>query len=208
MNKNHMTSAAIAVVSIATFVLPVFASAATVSNLVSPTQQLLPRGANTCAPLQVQSVNPYVYNGSLDSFDVTVTDASYVSVIGSVGDAGIPLSFMTRRINADGALRIHVDIQSTPVAGTLPVSLTLLSAPSGKPLFPNLSSRTCKLRADRICPRAVNAPTGREASCPPEPSGRPGLQLSLKHASRDTSSGLSVGSLWSLSVLWPSRSLR
>ncbi|MEK7093174.1 MAG: hypothetical protein AAB927_01700 [Patescibacteria group bacterium] len=164
MNKNHMTSAAIAVVSIATFVLPVFASAATVSNLVSPTQQLLPRGANTCAPLQVQSVNPYVYNGSLDSFDVTVTDASYVSVIGSVGDAGIPLSFMTRRINADGALRIHVDIQSTPVAGTLPVSLTLLSAPSGKPVCISVVSFTLTGPAKP----AITAPAP-TASATPEP---------------------------------------
>lgn len=142
MSGGHAAKATIALFTVASMALPVFASAASVSGLVSPTQQLLPRGANTCAPLQVQSVNPYVYNGSLDSFDVTITDASYVSIIGSVGDTGIPLSFMTRRINADGTLRIHVDIQSTQVYGTLPVSLTLLSAPSGKPVCISVVSFT------------------------------------------------------------------
>ncbi len=142
MSGGHTVKAVVALFAVASFMLPIFASAATVSGLVSPTQQLLPRGANTCAPLQVQSVNPYVYSNNLDSFDVTITDPSYVSVIGSVGNTGIPLSFMNRRMNADGTLRIHVDIQSTPVNGILPVSLTLLSAPSGKPVCVSVVSFT------------------------------------------------------------------
>ena len=164
MSGSNTARATIALFAVAGFALPVLASAATVSGLVSPTQQLLPQGANTCAQLQVQSVNPYIYNNNLDSFDVTITDPSYVSVIGSVGDTGIPLSFMTRRMNADGTLRIHVDIQSMPVYGTLPVSLTLLSAPSGKPLCVSVVSFSLTGPAKPV----TTAPTA-TAPATPEP---------------------------------------
>ncbi|OGG53053.1 hypothetical protein A3C20_03025 [Candidatus Kaiserbacteria bacterium RIFCSPHIGHO2_02_FULL_55_25] len=200
MIVGHATKATITLFAIAGLALPVFASAATVSGLVSPTQQLLPRGANTCAPLQVQSVNPYIYNNNLDSFDVTITDPSYVSVIGSVGNTGIPLSFMTRRMNADGTLRIHVDIQSTPVNGILPVSLTLLSAPSGKPVCVSVVSFTLTGPAKPVkitpvtttsvapepAPVTNNEETSEEATTSPFVTASPvvggGLQSSLTKA--------------------------
>src|SRR3989344_5521861 len=198
MSGSNTARATIALFAVAGFALPVLASAATVSGLVSPTQQLLPQGANTCAQLQVQSVNPYIYNNNLDSFDVTITDPSYVSVIGSVGDTGIPLSFMTRRMNADGTLRIHVDIQSMPVYGTLPVSLTLLSAPNGKPLCVSVVSfsLTGPARPVTTAPTAtapaapepvttITATSGEEATAPiatASPVVGGGLQSSLTKA--------------------------
>ena len=157
MFGSHTARATIAIFAVASFALPVFASAASVSGLASPTQQLLPLGANTCAALQVQSVNPYVYDNNLDSFDITIADPSYVSVIGSVGDVGIPLSYMRRTLNPDGTLRIHIDIQSMPINGTLPVSLTLLSAPNGKPLCVSVVSFT--LTGPATPAKATSVPT-------------------------------------------------
>lgn len=107
---------------------PVLASAATLSPVAVRTQQVLPNAPTTCAPLDVREVNPFIYDNELNSFDVTIDDASYVSITGAVGDTGIPLNFMSRRANLDGTVTIHIDLDGTPVRGTLPVSLTLLSA--------------------------------------------------------------------------------
>lgn len=85
-------------------------------------------GAGSCAQLSAQNYHPYVYDGNLHSFDVSVSDASYVAVAGTVGSKPVPFYQMTRRINPDGSLRIHVDIETTPLAATSPISLTLLSA--------------------------------------------------------------------------------
>jgi hypothetical protein len=74
-----------------------------------------------------------VYNNALNSFDVTISDASYVSVVGAAGQTGIPLRYMHRQVNADGSLKLHVDIDSTAINGSLPVSLTLLSSQPGQP---------------------------------------------------------------------------
>lgn len=110
---------------------PSFASAATISV---QTAAIVPVSGAACAPLSVQSVTPYIFNNELNSFDVTIADPQYVSILATVGDTGVPFNFMTRWMNPDGLLRIHVDIQATPIYGSLPITLTLISAQTGQPV--------------------------------------------------------------------------
>jgi len=122
----------IAAVAASTVVFPSQTFAAEVSV---QTAQVLPPGGNTCQPLPVSGFTPYVYDNALHSFEFTLPDSSYVAVIGSVGGASVPFQLMTRRIDASGTLHVHVDIPTTPVIGTLPVSVTLLSAKgAGQPV--------------------------------------------------------------------------
>lgn len=92
------------------------------------TQQLLPPGGNTCVPLTAYGFTPYIYDGALHSFEFSVSDKSYVAISGTLGGKPIPFLFMTRRSDSGGALRIHVDVETTPIVGTLPLSVSLLSA--------------------------------------------------------------------------------
>jgi len=99
------------------------------------TQQLLPIGDNTCTPLSVYNFTPYVYDGALHSFAFTVSNNSYVALAGSVGETSVPFYLMTRQSDAVGALRVHVDVPTTPVSEGLPLSVTLISAQgSGQPV--------------------------------------------------------------------------
>ena len=89
---------------------------------------LLPPNTTSCPTVGVSQITPYVYDGHLDSFDITITDASYVAIGGSVGDTPVDFHYMTRSYTSDGALRIHVDIASTPINETSPLKVTLLSS--------------------------------------------------------------------------------
>lgn len=131
MLRGQSIGIGLGILTFAAYALPAFASAAP-ANV--QTQVLIPQGSATCAALTVQSVTPYVYDNALNSFDVTVSDPSYVSVLGSAGNTGIQLNYMTRRMNPDGSLRIHIDLPTTPIDSSLPVTLTLLSAVSGQPV--------------------------------------------------------------------------
>ena len=116
----------------ALLIAPSFASAAEVSV---QTAQLLPPGSNTCAPASVTGFTPYVYDGSLHSFEFTVGDSSYVAIAATVGNVNIPFNQMTRMGAATGAVRIHADLPSMPVRGSLPILVTMLSAKgSGQPV--------------------------------------------------------------------------
>ena len=110
---------------------PVKASALEIS---SQTIQAIPPGGNSCPQVTAANFTPYIYDGALDSFEFTISDPSYVALIGSAGDTPISFQLMTRSIDATGALRVHADIASTRVIGTLPISVTLLSARSGRPV--------------------------------------------------------------------------
>src|SRR5262245_23671225 len=86
------------------------------AELGAQTAQLLPLGqANACPQLGVSGLTPYIYNGALHSFEFNVTDASYVSIAGSVGGKDVPFYQMVRRAAPGGGLRVHVDIATTPV---------------------------------------------------------------------------------------------
>ncbi len=114
-----------------TFALPTHASALEIS---AQTAQILPLGGNGCAPIAARDFTPYIYDGALHSFEFTVPDSSYVALVGSVGNTSIPFQRFTRGIRADGTLRIHMDVETTSVSGSLPLSVTLLSARSGQPV--------------------------------------------------------------------------
>lgn len=117
---------AAAVLAVALNGMPSVASAAevtTISNQILPISQ-----QNTCTPVQATNFTPYVYDGALNSLEFTMPDSSYVAIVGKIGDTSIPLHYMTRRVESNGLLRIHVDTPSIPVSGTLPVEITMLSA--------------------------------------------------------------------------------
>ncbi len=160
-----------------TIIAPSFASAAEVSV---QTAQLLPLGANTCPAASVSGFTPYVYNGSLDAFEFTVSDSSYVAIAATVGNTGIPFNQMTRLGDASGAVRIHADLQSTAVGPGLPVSVTLLSAKgSGQPVCITMVSTTVTHDGDLVIapPAPTPAPTPKPVTPPvtvaPKPAPTP-----------------------------------
>src|SRR3989344_4948306 len=112
--------------------LSAFPSAIAADTISTETRQVFPTGSNTCVPLSAYSFTPYIYEGALHSFEFTVPDNSYVALTGSVGNTPIPFRFMTRRGDAADALRVHVDISTTPIPGMLPLSVTLMSARGGQ----------------------------------------------------------------------------
>lgn len=152
---------ALGVLIVAVGSLPGNASAAEVS---SQTQQILPFGPNQCGQLPVTGFTPYVYDGALHSFDFVYPDASYVTIVGSVGNTSVPLNFMTRSIDSVGAVRMHIDIPTTPVAGGLPIRITLLSSHGvGQPICAATVSMTVSVPA--TAPAA--APTTSVSPTPP-----------------------------------------
>ena len=118
------------IAAVALVATPSFAAAGTAAV---QTKQVLPPGSNTCAPLFVKSVTPYIYDGELQSFDIVLSDASYVGVLGAAGDVSIPFNYMTRDMESDGSLRLHVDT-TVAVNGTVPITVTLLSALPNAPV--------------------------------------------------------------------------
>lgn len=115
-------------------VLAAFPLKAFALDAATQTRQVLPVGGNTCVQISATNFVPYIYDGALHSFEFTVSDPSYVALIGSVGNTSLPFQVMTRKVDASGMLRIHVDVPTSPVFGTLPITVTMLSAHSGSPV--------------------------------------------------------------------------
>jgi hypothetical protein len=100
------------------------------------TQQLLPPGQNTCQVMMISDIEPHVYGGELESFDVTLSSDvshSYVGVLAQVGNTPIPLNFITRWAGSPSGTRIHVDTPNIAVGGGTSVNLTLLASLPGQP---------------------------------------------------------------------------
>lgn len=114
-----------AIAVVATLTLPVFSSAATAPAI--QTRQLLPQGGNSCVPLTVTSIQEYVQDGDLNSFDVTINNPTYVAVFATIGGAPLSFQYMTRDIMPDGTLRIHVDVP-IEMSHSAAIAMTLLSA--------------------------------------------------------------------------------
>ncbi len=114
----------------ALFAVPAFASADTIT---SETLTFIPAPGASCVPLQATNFNAFVYDGAIHSFEFTVPDASYVAVGGNVGEGVVPFWLTSRRVDQTGALRIHVDLPTTPIVSTLPATITLLSSKQGQP---------------------------------------------------------------------------
>lgn len=149
------------------FLIPSSASALEVQ---SKTAQLLPPNGSNCAPVQVANFTPYVYSEGMDSFEFTVADPSYVAVSASVGNDSIPFHYITRWPDASGGVRIHVDTYSTPLDGSVPVIVTLMSARTGSPVCAlvvavNLGANTPTITttASTTSTPTASAPTSRVA---------------------------------------------
>jgi hypothetical protein len=99
------------------------------------TAQLIPPGQNACQTVTLTSIDPHVYGGVLESFDLTISDASngYVGILASVGNTGIPLNQITRWAGSPSGLRIHVDTPDIPVNGSVSVNVALLSSLPNQP---------------------------------------------------------------------------
>lgn len=123
----------------AIFAVPAFASADTIS---SETLTFIPAQGASCVALQATNFNAFVYDGAMHSFEFTVPDASYVAVGGTVGEGVVPFWLTSRRVDQTGALRIHVDLPTTPIVSTLPATITLLSSKQGQPTCMSTISMT------------------------------------------------------------------
>jgi len=128
-------SAQAAAIAVGLFILvcagaPTAAQAATVNV---QTVQVLPPGGASCGSMPVQNIVPYLQNGELQSFDIVIADPSYVGIEASVGNTLVPFNYMSRWNNGDGTIKIHIDVDSTPIYGSLPVTVTFLSSPVGRP---------------------------------------------------------------------------
>ncbi len=118
------------IAAIALFATPAAAFAGSASVI---TKQVIPQGGAGCAPLFVQSVTPYIYDGELHAFDVVISDPSYVGLLGAAGDAMIPFNYMSRHMNPDGSLRLQI-VTTADINGNLPVTITMLSALPNAPV--------------------------------------------------------------------------
>lgn len=119
------TKAFCAVIVAATLALPAVTFGATAPAV--QTRQLLPVGGNSCAQLTVSSIQEYVQEGDLHSFEVTISNPSYVALFGTIGGAPLGFQYMTRDIMPNGQLRIHVDVP-IEMSHSSAISMTLLSA--------------------------------------------------------------------------------
>ena len=130
-------SLALGVISTAAGLISVFApTLASAQSTSVQTAELLPPGQNMCQTMTVTDIEPHVYGGELESFDVTLsTDVShsYVAVLAQIGNTAVPLNFITRWAGSPSGTRIHVDTMDTPVENGLPINLTLLASLPGQP---------------------------------------------------------------------------
>lgn len=143
------------ITAVALLATPSLAAAGSASVL---TKRVLPPGSNTCAPLFVKSVTPYIYEGELQSFDVVLSDSSYVGLVGVAGDVSIPFNYMTRDIDTDGSLRLHVDT-TVPVNGIVPVTITMMSALPNAPVCLSTVSFTTDAAGNIETSNPVQQPT-------------------------------------------------
>ncbi len=171
------------------------------------TRQLLPVGGSSCTAVSATNFTPYVYDGALHSFEFTVSDASYVAVLGSVGDTPLSFQLMTRKTDPSGMLRMHVDIETTPISGTLPLKITMLSARSGNPVCLTVVSASVNsglvtpqsnpvVSTIPTSPTSVSAaPTTPSVTSAPKPSSSNPVPTTQQVLTTSTSEGSMVGAV-------------
>lgn len=162
-NISVRSSIAIIIICSLSLLLGLAPSKARADELSVKTAQILPMGGNSCGQLSVSGFTPFIYDGALNAFEFTVTDSSYVAVAGSAGKTSIPFNQMTRRLDQSGNLRIHADIDSTPIGQGIVVIVTMLAAKSAPQV---------------VCISIVSGTTGNTGTAPvspiPSPSPIPG----------------------------------
>ena len=179
---------------------PVKASALETSVVTTQTTQVLPVGGNSCAPITATNFTPYIYEGALHSFEFTLPDASYVAVLGSMGNTSLPFQLMSRRVSSSGMLRIHVDVKTTPIVGTLPLKVTLLSARSGSPVCLTVVSMTVgsgpvTIPANPVVNTVPTTPSTVSAAPAPKPSPVPSTTTAQQVLTTTSTAGSVVSTL-------------
>jgi hypothetical protein len=128
LGKKRFGGAAITVALLFTILLssPAFAAASTVLPM-----QVLPAGTGkACPAVTVSDIVAHIYNGNLDSFDITLSDSSYVALSTSVNESDVAFNYITRWAYPDGSIKMHVDLQSIRMNKDVPVEITFLSSQS------------------------------------------------------------------------------
>ncbi len=97
------------------------------ANTVQPVQILPPGSGKTCAPVTLSDIQAHIYNGYLDSFDVTISDPSYIAISTSVNNSVVGLNYVTRWAHADGSIKMHVDLQSIRMNKDVPIAITFMA---------------------------------------------------------------------------------
>ncbi|MDO8576599.1 MAG: hypothetical protein Q7R90_04790 [bacterium] len=184
-------------------VLAAFPIKAFALDAAAQTRQVLPVGGTSCAQVSATNFIPYVYDGALHSFEFTISDPSYVALIGSVGNTSIPFNLMTHKTDASGVVRIHVDVQPTPISGGLPVTVTMLSARSGNPVCMTVVSANAVSGLSVIpytpstyIPPAptVSAPSAPSVTVGPKPASSTPIPTTQKVLTTSTATGSVVSS--------------
>ena len=93
--------------------------------------QVLPPQGESCAVLGATDIRTFIYDGALHSFEIGVSDPSYVAVAAQVGEQTVPFNQITRHLDGSGNLTLHVDVATTPLVSDTPVSITLMAVQQG-----------------------------------------------------------------------------
>lgn len=158
------------------------------AEVTTQTLQLLPPGSQTCAQPTLSGFTAYVYDNALHSFEFEVSDPSYVAILGTAGGTPIHFKYMSRLTAPGGALRVHVDIPSTTIPGSLSVAVTMISA-GGKGV------PVCALTVGASIPGEMPpAPVGAAASS----SGASAAATTLKPGGAPTSPSTQAGATGTL----------
>jgi len=170
-------------------------------DATAQTSQVLPIGGpNTCTPVSATNFTPYIYDGALHSFEFTLADSSYVGLIASVGNTAIPFNQITRRMDGAGMLRVHVDIQTTPIRGTLPLTVTLLSARSGSPVCltvvsASVGSGPVAIRSNPVVSSVPAKPAVSSTATTPKPASATPVPTSQQVLTTTTAQGSVVSGM-------------
>lgn len=154
MDRHVHRALAASIVAILAVLMPAAASA----QALTQTLQVLPPGGNGCPILPLAGIVAHMNEGEINSFDVTVGNASYVAVLAEVGDTAVPFRYMTRFVHEGGFLRHHVDVDATAPGTGLPVSLTLLSSPQGGPTCLSIISFSVAADGTIMAPGMTSGP--------------------------------------------------
>lgn len=143
--------------------------------------QILPPDQQTCPVVGATDITPFVYDGALHSFDITVSDPSYVAIGAQVGDMAVGFNLITRWFDQNGGVRLHVDVPTTVLTADTPVAITLVSA------HPGSRSITCVVTVTTVIPATTSnghAGTGSSGSSS-GPASAPGTSGgTTSHAQR------------------------
>jgi len=100
----------------------------TFASTLLPAQVLPPATGKSCSPVTFADIQAHVYSHNLDSFDITISDASYVAISTTVDNKPVAFNYISRWSNPDGSVKMHVDLQSISLTRDIPVNITFLSA--------------------------------------------------------------------------------